>query len=176
MNYLSVENLTKSFGERVIFKDLTFGIDKGEKVAIVAKNGNGKSTLLKILCGDGTEDSGRIVYRKDIRVDYLEQAENFDPTHLIFDEVLATDTQENRAIRNYELAIKNPDDAEAYEKAFELMNSTNAWDYEVKVNTILSQLKIEDKMQPIGELSGGQKKASCPCKNFDQRTGFNDFG
>ncbi|MCC7453745.1 MAG: ABC-F family ATP-binding cassette domain-containing protein, partial [Crocinitomix sp.] len=158
MNYLSVENLTKSFGERVIFKDLTFGIDKGEKVAIVAKNGNGKSTLLKILCGDGTEDSGRIVYRKDIRVDYLEQAENFDPTHLIFDEVLATDTQENRAIRNYELAIKNPDDTEAYEKAFELMNSTNAWDYEVKVNTILSQLKIEDKMQPIGELSGGQKK------------------
>lgn len=158
MNYLSVENLTKSFGERVIFKDLTFGIDKGEKVAIVAKNGNGKSTLLKILCGDGTEDSGRIVYRKDIRVDYLEQAENFDPTHLIFDEVLATDTQENRAIRNYELAIKNPDDPEAYEKAFELMNSTNAWDYEVKVNTILSQLKIEDKMQPIGELSGGQKK------------------
>jgi ATP-binding cassette subfamily F protein uup len=158
MNYLSVENLTKSFGERVIFKDLTFGIDKGEKVAIVAKNGNGKSTLLKILCGDGTEDSGRIVYRKDIRVDYLEQAENFDPTHLIFDEVLATDTQENRAIRNYELAIKNPDNAEAYEKAFELMNSTNAWDYEVKVNTVLSQLKIEDKMQPIGELSGGQKK------------------
>jgi ATP-binding cassette subfamily F protein uup len=158
MNYLSVENLTKSFGERVIFKDLTFGIDKGEKVAIVAKNGNGKSTLLKILCGDGTEDSGRIVYRKDIRVDYLEQAENFDPTHLIFDEVLATDTQENRAIRNYEMAIKNPEDAEAYEKAFELMNSTNAWDYEVKVNTILSQLKIEDKMQPIGELSGGQKK------------------
>jgi ATP-binding cassette subfamily F protein uup len=158
MNYLSVENLTKSFGERVIFKDLTFGIDKGEKVAIVAKNGNGKSTLLKILCGDGTEDSGRIVYRNDIRVDYLEQAENFDPSHLIFDEVLATDTQENRAIRNYEIAIKNPDDAEAYEKAFELMNSTNAWDYEVKVNTILSQLKIEDKMQPIGELSGGQKK------------------
>ena len=74
MNYLSVENLTKSFGERVIFKDLTFGIDKGEKVAIVAKNGNGKTTLLKILCGDGTEDSGRISYRKDVRVDYLEQA------------------------------------------------------------------------------------------------------
>ena len=79
MNYLSVENLTKSFGERVLFEDLTFGIDKGEKVAVVAKNGNGKSTLLKIICGDGTEDIGRIVYRKDIRLDYLEQAENFDP-------------------------------------------------------------------------------------------------
>ena len=158
MNYLSVENLTKSFGERVIFKDLTFGIDKGEKVAIVAKNGNGKTTLLKILCGDGTEDSGRISYRKDVRVDYLEQAENFNPNHLIFDEVLATDTVENQAILAYEKAIQHPEDSAAYEKAFELMNSTNAWDYDVKVNTILSQLKIVDKMQPIGELSGGQKK------------------
>lgn len=158
MNYLSVENLTKSFGERVIFEDLTFGIDKGDKVAIVAKNGNGKSTLLKILCGDGTEDSGRIVYRKDIRVDYLEQAENFNPEHLIFDEVLATDTAENKAIKNYEKALQNPTDTEAYEKAFEEMNVTNAWDYEVKVNTILSQLKIEDKLQRIGALSGGQKK------------------
>lgn len=158
MNYLSVENLTKSFGDRVIFENLTFGIDKGEKVAIVAKNGNGKSTLLKILCGDGTEDSGRIIIRKDIRLDYLEQAENFDPERLIFDEVLATDTVENQAIKAYELAINNPSDANAYEKAFERMNATNAWDYDVKVNTILSQLKIDNKLQRIGELSGGQKK------------------
>jgi ATP-binding cassette subfamily F protein uup len=158
MNYLSVENLTKSFGERVLFQDLTFGIDKGEKVAIVAKNGNGKSTLLKIICGDGTEDSGRIIFRKDVRVDYLEQAENFDPEKLIFDEVLATETVENLAIRAYENAIKNPEDADAYEKAFEQMNATNAWDYDVKVNTILSQLKIENKMAAIGTLSGGQKK------------------
>ncbi len=158
MNYLSVENLTKSFGDRVIFENLTFGIDKGEKVAIVAKNGNGKSTLLKILCGDGTEDSGRITIRKDIRLDYLEQAENFDPERLIFDEVLATDTVENQAIKAYELAINNPADSNAYEKAFERMNATNAWDYDVKVNTILSQLKISDKLQRIGELSGGQKK------------------
>lgn len=158
MNYLSVENLTKSFGDRVIFEDLTFGIDKGEKVAIVAKNGNGKSTLLKIICGDGTEDSGRIIFRKDVRVDYLEQAENFDPEKLIFDEVLATETVENLAIRAYENAIKNPEDADAYEKAFEQMNATNAWDYDVKVNTILSQLKIENKMAAIGTLSGGQKK------------------
>ncbi|MFT5820419.1 MAG: ATP-binding cassette subfamily F protein uup [Crocinitomix sp.] len=158
MNYLSVENLTKSFGERVLFEDLTFGIDKGEKVAIVAKNGNGKSTLLKIICGDGTEDSGRIIFRKDVRVDYLEQAENFDPEKLIFDEVLATETVENLAIRAYESALKNPEDADAFEKAFEQMNATNAWDYDVKVNTILSQLKIENKMAAIGTLSGGQKK------------------
>lgn len=158
MNYLSVENLTKSFGERVLFEDLTFGIDKGEKVAVVAKNGNGKSTLLKIICGDGTEDIGRIVYRKDIRLDYLEQAENFDPEKFIFDEVLATETVENQAIRAYENAIQNPEDTEAYKNAFEQMNATNAWDYDVKVNTILSQLKIEDKMAAIGTLSGGQKK------------------
>lgn len=158
MNYLSVENLAKSFGERVLFEDLTFGIDKGEKVAVVAKNGNGKSTLLKILCGDGTEDSGRIIYRNDIRVDYLEQAENFNPEQNIFDEVLATDTPENQAIRAYSKAIKNPDDADAFEKAFEKMNVSNAWDYDVKVNTILSQLKLEDPQKKIGELSGGQKK------------------
>jgi ABC transport system ATP-binding/permease protein len=158
MNYLSVENLTKSFGVRVIFEDLTFGIDKGDKVAIVAKNGAGKSTLLKILCGDGTEDSGRIVYRKDIRVDYLEQAENFEPSQTIFNEVLDTDTQETRAIKDYEKAISNPDDSVFYEKAFERMNALNAWDYDVKINTILSRLNLDEKHKKLGELSGGQKK------------------
>ncbi|MBD3636836.1 MAG: ABC-F family ATP-binding cassette domain-containing protein [Crocinitomicaceae bacterium] len=158
MNYLSVENLTKSFGDRVIFKDLTFGIDKGDKVAIVAKNGAGKSTLLKILCGDETEDSGRIVYRNEVRVDYLEQAEKFDGNKTVFDEVLDTDTQETEAIKNYSKALKNPEDTAFYEKAFEQMNITNAWDYEVRVNTILSQLKLEDHYQKLGELSGGQKK------------------
>ena len=158
MNYLSVENLTKSFGERIIFQDLNFGVDKGDKVAVVAKNGNGKTTLLKILCGDGTEDSGRITYRNDIRVEYLEQAENFNPEKEIFDEVLSTDTDETKAIKAYEEAILNPNDGDAMERAFERMNITNAWDYEVKVNTVLSQLKLEDKHKKIGELSGGQKK------------------
>lgn len=158
MNYLSVENLTKSFGDRIIFKDLTFGVDKGDKVAIVAKNGAGKSTLLKILCGDGTEDSGRIVYRKGVRVDYLEQAENFKPEKTIFEEVLTAETKEAAAILSYDKALLDPEDTDAYEKAFEQMNVTNAWDYDVKVNTILSRLKIEDKHQKIGELSGGQKK------------------
>ena len=158
MNYLSVENLTKSFGARVIFKDLTFGIDRGDKVAIVAKNGTGKSTLLKILCGDGTEDSGRIVYRNDITVDYLEQAENFDPEKKVLDEVLSADTKETRAIRDYEKALLNTDDHEAFERATNLMNVTGAWDYDVKISTVLAELKIEDRHQKIGDLSGGQKK------------------
>jgi ATP-binding cassette subfamily F protein uup len=78
MNYLSVENLTKSFGVKVLFEDITFGVDRGDKVAIVAKNGKGKSTLLKMICDLEEKDSGSIIFRKDIRVDYLEQAENFD--------------------------------------------------------------------------------------------------
>jgi ABC transport system ATP-binding/permease protein len=158
MNYLSVENLTKSFGDRIIFQDLTFGIDKGDKVAIVAKNGQGKTTLLKILCGDGTEDDGRIVYRKDIRVDYLEQAENFEATKSVYDEVLSTATRETEAIKRYAIALENPENAEEYEEAFELMNSLNAWDYEVRVNTVMSRLKLEDHHQLLGEMSGGQKK------------------
>ncbi len=158
MNYLSVENLTKSFGVRVLFKNLTFGIDQGNKVAIVAKNGNGKSTLLKIICGLEDKDSGNVIFRKGIRVDYLEQAENFNDNVTIFNEVLATDTQQAKAIALYDKAMLNSEDMELYEQAFEQMNRTNAWDYEVKVNQILSQLKLDEKHQLIGELSGGQKK------------------
>lgn len=158
MNYLSVENLTKSFGVRVLFENLTFGIDKGDKVAIVAKNGNGKSTLLKILCDLEEKDSGKVIYRKDIRVDYLEQAENFDPSQDVFSEVLSTETPETKAILEYEKALLNPDDSEAYHEALDRMNQVNAWDFEVKVNQVLSQLKVTDKTAKIGSLSGGQKK------------------
>lgn len=158
MNYLSVENLTKSFGMRVLFTDLTFGIDRGDKVAIVAKNGNGKSTLLKILCGIEDKDSGNVIFRNGIRVDYLEQSENFDETKTVFQEVVNTDTPETRAIEEYELALQNPDDLDLYQAAFEKMNRTNAWDYDVKVNQILSQLKLDNKFQKIAGLSGGQKK------------------
>lgn len=158
MNYLSVEGLSKSFGIHTIFTDLTFGIDKGDKVAIVAKNGGGKSTLLKMLAGDGEEDAGRIVYRKGITVEYLEQAENLDDSLTIFEEVLKTDTDEAKAIKAYQKAIENPEKQDAYDEAFERMNALNAWDYEVKVSTILSQLKITDKHQAVSELSGGQKK------------------
>ena len=158
MNYLSVENLTKSFGVKVLFKDLTFGIDQGDKVAIVAKNGKGKSTLLKIICDIEEKDSGKIVFRKDIRVDYLQQAENFDGSVEIFAEVLSTKTPQTVAIALYEKAMQNPEDMDLYEKAFEQMNMTNAWDFEVKVNQVLAKLKLDNKHQKIAGLSGGQKK------------------
>lgn len=158
MNYLSVENLTKSFGIKVLFKDLTFGVDQGDKVAIVAKNGKGKSTLLKMICDIEERDSGSIIFRKDIRVDYLEQAENFDGDIEIFAEVLSTKTPQTDAIALYERAMQNPEDMDLYETAFEQMNMTNAWDFEVKVNQVLAQLKLDNKHQKIAGLSGGQKK------------------
>ena len=158
MNYLSVENLTKSFGVRVLFENLSFGIDKGDKVAIVAKNGHGKSTLLKVLCGIEDKDSGDVIYRNDIRVDYLQQDEKFEDDHDIFTEVLEAENPTTNAIKAYEKALLNPEDANAYEKAFDQMNSTNAWDYEVKVDQVLSRLNLSDKSKKIGTLSGGQKK------------------
>ena len=158
MNYLSVENLTKSFGVRTLFADLTFGIDKGDKVAIVAKNGEGKSTLLKILCDLEDKDSGNVIFRKGIRVDYLEQAENFDPKQDVFSEVLSANTPETEAILTYENALLTANNSEAYQSALERMNQLGAWDFEVKVNQVLSQLKLTDKTAKIGSLSGGQKK------------------
>ncbi|MBK7130715.1 MAG: ABC-F family ATP-binding cassette domain-containing protein [Crocinitomicaceae bacterium] len=158
MNYLSVENLTKSFGVRVLFKDITFGLNRGDKVAFVAKNGSGKSTLLKILCGIEGADSGNIVFRNDIRVDYLQQAENFNPDKTILEEILSADTRESKAIKAYQKALENPENGDELERAGELMNSANAWDYDVKIDMTLSQLKIDDKSQKIGTMSGGQKK------------------
>ena len=90
MNYLSVENLTKSFGDRVIFSDLTFGIDQGQKVAIVAKNGNGKTTLLRCLMELEDYDSGRVVYRNDLRVAFMQQTENLDESHTILEAISRT--------------------------------------------------------------------------------------
>lgn len=158
MNYLSVENLTKSFGERVIFENVTFGIDRGDKVAIVAKNGTGKSTLLKIICGIDAADSGKVVFRNDITVDYLQQAETFNPDRTILEEILSADTQETRAIFEYNKALENPEDHDLFERATDKMNNTGAWDYDVKISTILAQLKLDNKTQKLGQLSGGQKK------------------
>lgn len=157
MNFLSVEGLTKSFGERVIFEDLTFGIDQGQKVAIVAKNGNGKSTLLRCLIGSETYDEGRVVFRNEIRVAYMQQSEDLDPTHTILEEVFSHDLPELAAVKAYNKALRSGDEQEI-QRSFQAITELNAWDIEVKVNQILSVLKLENTEQPVGELSGGQKK------------------
>ena len=157
MNYLSVENLTKSFGVRVLFSDLTFGIDQGQKVAIVAKNGAGKTTLLRCLMEMEPYDSGRIVYRNDIRIAFMEQSEMLNPTHSILEAVFDHDIPELQLIKTYNIAIANNDE-KALEECYQQLTDMNAWDIEVKVQQILSVLKLTDTSQKIGDLSGGQKK------------------
>ncbi|MBI3239189.1 MAG: ABC-F family ATP-binding cassette domain-containing protein [Flavobacteriia bacterium] len=109
MNYLSVENLTKSFGDRILFQDLNFGIDLGQKVAIVAKNGSGKTTLLRCLMDLEHYDTGRIVYRNDIRIAFMEQSENLDENHTILEAVFAHDLPEIQIVKKYNLALKSGD-------------------------------------------------------------------
>ena len=157
MNYLSVENLTKSFGDRLIFSDLTFGIDLGQKVAIVAKNGNGKTTLLRCLMGLEDSDSGRVVYRNGIRVAFMEQSENLKDDYSILEEVFSHDLPELKAVKRYNQALRSGDDA-SIESSFQELTELHAWDTEVKVKQILSVLKLDDTDRLIGTLSGGQKK------------------
>jgi ABC transport system ATP-binding/permease protein len=157
MNYLSVENLTKSFGVRILFSDLTFGIDQGQKVAIVAKNGAGKTTLLRCLMEMEPYDSGRIVYRNDIRIAFMEQSEQLNPEQTILEAVFDHDIPELQLIKTYNIAIANNDE-KALEECYQQLTDLNAWDIEVKVQQILSVLKLTDTTQKIESLSGGQKK------------------
>lgn len=158
MNYLSVENLTKSFGVRVLFENLTFGIDQGQKVAFIAKNGTGKSTFLKILFGIEGYDSGNVVFRNGIKTGFLKQAPTFPEGSSISEVVFNAKSEQIQAILAYEKAIKNPDDAEAMQKAFDKMDALDAWNYETKIKQILGQLNIHDLELNVGKLSGGQQK------------------
>jgi ATP-binding cassette subfamily F protein uup len=157
MNYLSVENLTKSFGDRILFSDLTFGIDQGQKVAIVAKNGSGKTTLLRCLMELEQYDTGRIVYRNDIRVAFMEQTENLNENLSILEAVFESELPEIQAVKKYNFALKSGDEA-LINDSFQELTELNAWDIEVKVDQILSVLKLDNTDLKIGSLSGGQKK------------------
>lgn len=157
MNFLSVENLTKSFGDRIIFQDLTFGIEQGQKVALVAKNGNGKSTLLKCLIGQESYDSGRIVFRNDISIGYLEQAENLNENNTIMQEVFDHDLPKLQVIKQYNKALRENDE-EGMAALFEKVSELDAWDLEYKVEQILTQLKLDDFDRRVATLSGGQRK------------------
>ncbi len=158
MNYLSVENIAKSFGARTLFEDVSFGINKDQKIAFVAKNGSGKTTILKILTGQDSPDSGQVVMRKGIRMEFLSQEPNLQDELTIEESIFASDNDILKVIEQYEKALENPEDAEAYQKAFEQMELHNAWDFETQYKQILSKLKLEDLKQKVKNLSGGQKK------------------
>ncbi len=157
MNYLSIEELTKSFGDRVLFKDLTFGIEQGQKAAIVARNGNGKTTLLRCIMDMEPADSGRVVFRNGIRIAFLEQADQMNPKNSVMDEILSHDLPELLAIKRYNEAMRTNNE-NAIAASFDELNELNAWDIESKIQQILGVLKLSEIHNPISELSGGQKK------------------
>lgn len=157
MNYISVENLTKSYGIKTLFKDITFHINEGDKIAIVAKNGSGKSTLLKILIGKEVPDSGSISINKEIQIVLFDQEIYFDPEITIEQFMMSLDTPPIIALKNYHQAIISQNPAEM-EKAITEMETLKIWDLENEMKQILSQLKINDLSLKMKNLSGGQIK------------------
>ena len=158
MNLLTVENISKSFGELSLFSNISFGINKDQKIALIAKNGSGKTSILNILSGKDSSDSGQINNRKGIRISFLEQEPELDPKLTVEETIFASDNEVLKVIQNYEHALLDPEDADAYQKAFEAMERYDAWDFETQYKQILFKLKLEDLDVKVGLLSGGQKK------------------
>ena len=158
MNYLSVENISKSFGERSLFNNLSFGINEGQKIGFVAKNGTGKTSILNILSGDESSDSGQVISRKNLKISFLPQEPILDPNATIEEIIQTSDNHIIKIITAYEEALKNPEDTIGYQKAFDLMESNQAWDFETVYKQILSKLKLNDLNQRVETMSGGQKK------------------
>ena len=155
---LQAKNISKSYGTKVLFDNLDFNINEGDKIALIAPNGSGKSSLLKVLSGKDSSDNGGIVnIMKDVKVAYLEQEPGFDPNRTVFEEVFAASDILSSTVAEYESAIVSGDQ-KRIEAAIHQMDAQDAWQYELKVKQILTQLDIHSLDQSMGELSGGQKK------------------
>ncbi len=158
MNYLTVENISKSYGELTLFENISFSIHKDQKIAFVAKNGTGKTSILNIISGDDEADSGNVTYRKGIAVSFLSQDPKLDKNLTVEETIFASDNPILKVILDYEHALLNPEDTDAYQKAFEQMEQHQAWDFETQYKQILFKLKLEDLSMKVSALSGGQKK------------------
>jgi len=158
LNYLTVENISKSYGELTLFENISFSVHKDQKIAFVAKNGTGKTSILNILSGDDTADSGDVIFRKDINVSFLSQDPKFDEKRTIEDTILASDNPILKVISNYEKALLNPEDTDTYQAAFDAMEHHQAWDFETLYKQVLFKLKLENLDHKVSTLSGGQKK------------------
>ena len=158
MNYLSVENISKSYGERVLFDNVSFGINKDQKIAFIAKNGSGKTTIMNMINGLDEPDSGQVVIRKEINMAFLSQNNNLQDELTIEENIFASDNEILKVIERYEKALENPNDEEAYQRAFDDMDRHNAWDFETQFKQILYKLKLEDLKMKVKNMSGGQKK------------------
>lgn len=157
ISYLQIDKLTKSFGDLVLFEDITFGVAQGQKIGLIAKNGTGKTTLLNIIGGKEDYDSGEVVFRKDLRVGYLEQSPSYPEELTVLQACFHSKNETVRLIAEYEEAMAKEDHSNL-EDILTRMDSFKAWDYEQKAKQILGQLKILNFNQKIGELSGGQLK------------------
>lgn len=173
MNYLTVEKLSKAIGEKELFSEITFGLEKGQKTALIARNGTGKSTLLNIIAGYDSPDSGQVVIRNDITVSYLPQMDRFADNFSVMDAIFDAQTPTIQAIKEYEscilMAEKGNDGPELHQrlqKAILEMDRLQAWDFEARAKEILSRFGIHDIFKNINELSGGQRKKAALAKTL----------
>src|SRR5690349_4029213 len=157
MHYVSAEGLTKSYGVRPLFRDISFNIEEGDKIALVARNGTGKSTLLKILAGKETADTGTLWVHKDVTVALFEQEPVFEEAKSILDNVFHHNHPVINAIKAYEAAVDEGDESRIGNAVIE-MDELSAWDFDNKVQQIFSKLNIHHLHQPVATLSGGQRK------------------
>lgn len=160
VNYLTLENVTKTYGDKVLFNGINLQINKGQKVALVAKNGSGKSTLLKVIAGHEASEgeTSKVLIRKGLRLTYLDQEPDFFEQHTILEAVLDTDDPMVRAVKEYEAAMLYPEDEQAMQAALAQMDDLKAWDFEAKIKEMLFRFNISNFNQLVKNLSGGQKK------------------
>ena len=158
MNLLSVEGVGKTYQDHPVFENLSFGINQGQKIALIAKNGTGKTTLLKIIAGDDSPDKGEVNQRKGTRIAYLAQEPELNIALTVEECILQSNNEIIHVISRYEEALNNPEDEEAYQMAFEAMEQHQAWDFETQYKQILSKLKLDQLEAKVGSLSGGQRK------------------
>jgi len=160
MNYLTLENVTKTYGDKLLFKDVSLIINKGEKIALVAKNGSGKTTLLRVIAGEekGEGERNKILLRKDIKIGFLDQDPSFDESLTVIDTLLNADNEISHVVAQYELAVEYPEKDLDLPHIMSRMDDLKAWDYEAKVKEILSRFNIKEYNKEVGLLSGGQKK------------------
>ncbi|MCU0428630.1 MAG: ABC-F family ATP-binding cassette domain-containing protein [Cytophagaceae bacterium] len=157
MNYVSAEGLSKSFHEKWLFKNINFGINRGQRIALVGHNGSGKSTLMKIIAGKLNPDEGKVAVQKDIRISFLDQEPQFQSA-LVKDALFDSGSDMMKAVQEYEHALENPEDEKKLTAAIERMEALQAWDYEQRVKQIISFLAIGGLEQEVSTLSGGQRK------------------
>lgn len=164
MNLLSVQQLSKSFGDKVLFRNINFGINHGDKVALIAKNGSGKSTLFKILQGIEIPDSGEVAFRKDVRISFLSQEPKLNPDHTIEEAIYESDSLPIKTAMDYARLSEThythptPEGEKRLDELTERMNTLELWDVETKIKTVLSKFGLSDMQQQVNTLSGGQKK------------------